>query len=196
MVDDGDIAGPDDVVGLREADDPWSRRCEVLALLLTIGVLGYELSWLMRIAAIEQSMKDVHPRLPWTYLVTTGSGAGDIVAAGLLAAALLLVMLSPGDVVGRLGGRVIGAVTVLAAIVAAMGCVISVGGFLSRRQESTFFVQGTTPRDYAASFWLDRVAFSVRYLPAAALALAVAWFGWRAMRELPYLDELDDAHEG
>lgn len=104
---------PDDA-NRRSGGSSVRRRCELIALALVIGTVGVILQFGLQGFALGRN--DISTgQFNWSAFLSTLTAAGVVDRGLLLAVALGLVVMAPGERYGRLGVNVLNAISVLVA---------------------------------------------------------------------------------
>jgi hypothetical protein len=178
--------------------DPWVRRCELVALLLVLAVAGIALAAGLHAIRLRQvtdtefvtgtAVDSGQLAAPWSYVLGVLAYLGGSLTNGVaLALALALVALSPGDRIGRLGTRVLNALSVLGVVVGACA-MIGVEEIIRIKNESGPTTFLNDPATSGAARVLDKATGILQVLPAATLAFGVAWVAWRMLNEVPTVE--------
>jgi len=198
---DGDGDGGEGWAGQPELDDgfdeelgargAWRDRVELVALLLLVGVVGTILQGLFAGLAYSESIGVGQSR--WTLIFAQLTQGGSIVASGLVALAVGLVVLGPAAI-GRWGRLVLNAASVLGVLVATLAVLGVEEAFRNATSVGSDGTGADSPGHVELYLRLGAVAF---WLPSVALAGFVAYLSWRTLNELgpPPRPEPDDPDE-
>ncbi|HEX2578281.1 MAG TPA: hypothetical protein VHK88_18190 [Aquihabitans sp.] len=168
----------DDLEAGPDPGDPWQRRCELIALGLVLAVVGAILQYLFQGLAYSRAVSG--ETVSWSAFLPTVAAAGTFDRSLFLVVALALVVLAPGEHVGRLGAGVLNAISVLGVVLATLALV---------GLEETFRLDTTSPRgldgqaDGTAEAF-GRLSGVSLWVPSIALAAGVGFLAWRTLLEL------------
>lgn len=159
--------------------DPWTTRCEVLALLASLvvaGTIAQNVFQGLHVAGTAEASG-----FSWSSFFAsvsfTAMGPGSVLL--LLVAALVLVVLSPGSSIGGLGSGVLQGVAVLGVLVATSALV---GVVETLRIDGDQFDQPGFAVTGVAG--LQKAAAIATFVPVGALAAGSALFAWRTLAEV------------
>jgi hypothetical protein len=167
--------------------EPWQHRLEVMALLLVVSVaIVVFAAFASAHAQLSQDFTTFpgasQPRTDLTELIRVAGSSANLLAAGALLVAFLLVTLGPGDRIGALGTTVLRGLVGVGLITAGLAALSAVLTLIySDDPGSGSVVSGA----FVAEGLVSRVGQVAPLFVAAAIAGYVAWCAFSILGEVP-----------
>lgn len=169
--------------------EPWQLRLEVLAAILVASVA---VALVSAFISADAQLSTAMPSFPgsgqadtdWTEVIRVAGAFANLMVAGALLVALLLVTLGPGDRIGRRGSFVLRILVGLGLVTAGLAAVSSV---------LTLTAGDDGPLSYAGfqtglgtEGFVPRLAAVAPLLAAAVIAGYVAWCAFTTLGDVPH----------
>jgi hypothetical protein len=178
--------------------EPWQVRFEVLALILVtsvvVAVIAAFFSAHAQLSINQPTFPGAEaPRTDWTEVVRIAGTSANLMAAGALVVALLLVTLGPGDRIGRLGTTVLQGVVGVGLVTAGLAAVSS--ALTVTRSDDDPLTYASFQTGLGTDGFIGRLSGVAPLLLAAVIAGYVAWCAFSTLGDVPPLDAVVDAEE-
>ncbi|MCU1369467.1 MAG: hypothetical protein JWO77_661 [Ilumatobacteraceae bacterium] len=167
--------------------EPWQQRLEVLALLLVLSVVAVLVSGLVsanaQLGSVASDPSGVEPpAVGIDEVVRVGGASANLIVAGALLVALLLVTLGPGDRIGRRGSTVLRGLVGVGLVSAGLAGISSV---LTVMYDPDELSGARLSTDFVAEGLVGRLSGVAPLVVAAVIAGYVAWCAFSTLGEVP-----------
>lgn len=168
------------------AVEPWQHRLEVLAVILVLSVVAVLISaFVAAHAQLSVNFSEFGgeaPKTDFTEVVRLAGTSANLMAAGALLVALLLVTLGPGDRIGRTGTLVLRGIVGIGLITAGLGAISAV---LTVTLDEGPLTAAALQAGVYGDGLIGKISGVAPLLVAAVISAYVAWCAFTTLGDVP-----------